>query len=110
MARAYSDAVQRRDYEAAAGLLDAHVEIVPPSGRTYGLRGLQAAWSGPGFEYLEVTLEERRFENDGEDGALMHGSQVYRWKEDGSVAYVRPLRTRYDVSGGRIVRIEIQVE
>ena len=109
MAQAYSDAVHRGDYDRAAALLDPRVEIVPPSGRTYGLTGLKAAWAGPGFDHLDVSLEERRFEDDGPDGALMHGLQVYRWKEDGAVAYTRPLRTRYDVSGDRIVRIEIQV-
>ena len=110
IARRYSDAVKAGDYETAASLLDEELEVVPPSGRAYGKAEITSAWGSPGFDHLEVTLEERRFENDGEDGALMHGSQVYRWKEDGSVAYVRPLRTRYDVSGDRIVRIEIQVE
>ena len=109
MARAYSDAVHERDFEKAESLLDPHVEIVPPSGRTYHLAGLKAAWEGAGFDHLEVTVEDREFEDDG-DGAIMRGTQVYRWREDGSVAYTRPLRTRYDVTGDRIVRIEIQVE
>jgi hypothetical protein len=110
VAQAYSDAVRRGEYEAAEALLDPRVEVVPPSGRTYGLNGLKAAWAGPGFDHLEVTLEGREFADDGDDGAIMRGTQVYRWKENGLVAYTRPLRTRYDVSGDRIVRIEIQVE
>jgi hypothetical protein len=110
VARRYSDAVRAKDWETAASLLDADVEIVPPSGRAYGLRELRAAWGSPGFDHLEVALEDRVFEPDGVSAALMRASQVFRWKEDGAVAYTRQLQTRYEVGGGVIRRIEITME
>ena len=109
MARAYADAVHAREFETAAALLDPEVEVVPPSGRAYGLDGLKASWTGAGFDHLDVALEERELTAAGE-GAVLRMLQVYRWREDGTVAYVRPLRTRFDVSGDRIVRIEIEVD
>ncbi len=107
MARRYSDAVKAGDYEAAGKLLHPDVEIVPPSGRPFGLAELKAGWAGPAFDHLEVTLEDRVFEPDG-DGALMRGNQVFRWKENAELAYVRPLVTRYAFRDGRIVRIEME--
>ena len=110
IARRYSDAIKAEDWETAASLLDADVEIVPPSGRAYGLRELRAAWGSPGFDHLDVALEERVFEPVGDSAALMRANQVFRWREDGSVAYTRELRTRYEVGGGVIRRIEITME
>jgi hypothetical protein len=50
------------------------------------------------------------FAPDGASAALMRANQVFRWKEDGSVAYTRELRTRYEVGEGVIRRIEITME
>jgi Domain of unknown function (DUF4440) len=109
LARCYSDAVKAGDYRTAESLLDPGLEVVPPSGRTYGLAQLRSAWAGPGFEHLEVSLEERVFEVDG-DEVVMHGKQVFRWKEQAEVAYVRSLETRYSFREGRIVRMEMSSE
>jgi hypothetical protein len=110
VARRYSDAVKARDWDTAASLLDADVVIVPPSGRAYGLRELRAAWGSPGFDHLEVALEDRVFAPVGLSAALMRANQVFRWKEDGSVAYTRELQTRYEIGDGVIRRIEITME
>ncbi|MFN2627465.1 MAG: nuclear transport factor 2 family protein [Gaiellaceae bacterium] len=109
LARRYSDAVQARDYGTAESLLDPELEVVPPSGRPYGLAELRSAWAGPGFDHLEVALEQRDFEADG-DEVVMRGKQVFRWKEHAEVAYVRSLETRYSFREGKIVRMEMSSE
>ena len=106
VARRYTDAVSARDYETAAALLDDGVEVVPPSGRAYGKREIASAWEGPGFDHLEVSLEDRAFEPDGDCVAVMRGTQVFRWREGGAVAYTRALTTRFHVRDGRILRME----
>jgi len=108
IARRYSDAVKAGDYETAASLLDEELEVVPPSGRAYGKAEITSAWGSPGFDHLEVTLEERVFEPDGDGRAVMHGTQVFHWKEGGDVAYTRRLTTRYLVRDGRILRMEME--
>ena len=108
IARRYSDAVKAEDWDTARALLDDEVEVVPPSGRPYGKKQIVSAWDGPGFDHLEVTLEEREFEA-ADDGAVMHAKQVFHWKEGGDVAYVRGLTPRYSIREGRIVRIEMEV-
>jgi ketosteroid isomerase-like protein len=108
VARRYSDAVKAGDYETAASLLDDELEVVPPSGRAYGKTEITSAWGSPGFDHLEVTLEERVFEPDGDGCAVMHGMQVFHWKEGGDVAYTRRLTTRYRVRDGRILRMEME--
>jgi ketosteroid isomerase-like protein len=109
LARRYSDAVRSGDYETAAALLDDELEVVPPSGRPYGKAELKSAWGSPGFDHLDVTLEDRVFEAAG-DGVVMHGTQVFRWKKGGDLAYTRPLTTRYALRDGRIVRMELETE
>jgi hypothetical protein len=109
VARRYSDAVEAGDYETATALLDDELEVVPPSGRPYGKSGLIAAWTGGGFDHLDMTVEDRSFEPDG-DGAVMHATQVFRWKEGGELAYTRGLTTRYAIRGGRILRMELETE
>jgi ketosteroid isomerase-like protein len=106
VARRYSDAVRARDYEAAAALLAPDVEIVPPSGRTYGLEELQGAWAGPGFDHLEVSVQDREWGLDGDD-VVERSSQVFQWRDGGGVAYTRPLETRYSFRDGRIVKMEM---
>jgi ketosteroid isomerase-like protein len=108
IAQRYSDAVKAGDFDAAEALLDDEVEVVPPSGRPYGKTEVVSAWNGPGFDHLDVTLDEREFEA-ADGGAVMRAKQVFHWKEGGDVAYVRDLTTRYDIRGGRIVRIEMEV-
>jgi hypothetical protein len=108
VARRYSDAVKAGDYETAGALLDDGLEVVPPSGRAFGKVELASAWGSPGFDHLEVSLEDRVFEADGDGAAVMHGTQVFRWKLGGDVAYMRPLTTRYHVREGRIVRLEME--
>jgi hypothetical protein len=110
VARAYSDAVAGKDFPTARILLDPEVEVVPPSGRAYGLQKLMDSWAGPGFDHLDVTFEDRLVEPDDHDGAVVRGTQVYRWKEDGSVAYARRQAARFDVRDGRIVRIVTTIE
>jgi hypothetical protein len=107
--RGYSDAVAVKDFGAARAFLDPAVEIVPPSGRAYGLEKLLETWTGPGFDYLDVSLEDGLVEPD-EEGAVVHATQVYRWKGDGAVAYARRQATRYEVRDGRIVRIVTTIE
>ena len=109
VARAYSEALAVKDFRTARSLLDPRVEIVPPSGRTYGFEKLVESWSGPGFDHLDVSLEDRLVEPDGVD-AVVHATQVYRWKEDGEVAYARRQAARYEVRDGRIVRIVTTIE
>ena len=109
VARAYSDAVAGRDFRTARTLLDPEVQIVPPSGRAYGLKKLLESWAGPGFDHLDTSFEDRLVEPD-EQGAVVRGTQVYRWKEDGSVAYARRQAARFDVRDGRIVRIVTTIE
>jgi ketosteroid isomerase-like protein len=109
VARAYFEALAVKDFRTARSLLDPDVEIVPPSGRAYGLRKLVESWNGPGFDHLEVSLEDRNVEPDG-GGAVVHATQVYRWKEDGEVAYERKQAARYEVRDGRIVRIVTTIE
>jgi ketosteroid isomerase-like protein len=108
VARRYSDAVKAGDYETAASLLDDEVEVIPPSGRPYGKSAITSAWEGPGFDHLDVTLEDRVFEPDGDGSVVMHGTQVFRWRQGGDVAYTRALTTRYVVRGERILRIEME--
>ena len=108
IARRYSDAVKAGDYETAASLLDEDVEVSPPSGRPFGKAELLSAWRGPGFDHLDVTLEDRVFSADGDGAAVMHGTQVFHWKDGGEVAYTRPLTTRYVVRDGRILRMELE--
>ena len=96
------------DYETAASLLDDELEVVPPSGRAYGKAEITSAWGSPGFDHLDVTLEDRVFEPDGDACAVMHGTQVFHWKEGGEVAYTRRLTTRYRVRDGRILRMEME--
>ena len=108
MARRYSDAVKAGDFETAVALLDDGLEVVPPSGRPFGKVELVSAFGSPGFDHLEVSVEDRVFEADGDGAAVMHGTQVFRWKQGGDVAYRRPLRTRYLVREGRIVRLEME--
>jgi hypothetical protein len=109
VARRYSDAVKAGDYETAVSLLDDELEIVPPSGRPYGKTELASAWGSPGFDHLDVSLEDRVFEPDGDGAAVMHGTQVFRWKQGGGVAYTRALTTRYVVRDGRILRMELEL-
>jgi ketosteroid isomerase-like protein len=108
VARRYSDAVKAGDYETAASLLDEELEVLPPSGRAYGKTEIVSAWGSPGFDHLEVTLEDRVFESGGDGTAVMHGTQVFHWKEGGDVAYTRKLTTRYAVQDGRILRMEME--
>ena len=107
--RAYSEALTVKDFRTARSLLDPEVEIVPPSGRAYGLKKLLESWTGPGFDHLEVSLVDQSVE-PGDDGAVVHATQVYRWKEDGRVAYERKQAARYEVRDGRIVRIVTTIE
>jgi hypothetical protein len=100
--------VKAEDWDTAAALLDEDVEVVPPSGRPYGKREIVSAWNGPGFDHLEVTLEDRDFAGT-DSGAVMRAKQVFHWREGGDVAYTRDLTTRYSVRDGRIVRIEMEV-
>ena len=108
VARRYSDAVKVRDYDTAAALLDDELEVIPPSGRPYGKSAITSAWEGPGFDHLDVTLEDRVFEPDGDGAVVMHGTQVFRWKGGGDVAYTRALTTRYVVRDDLILRIEME--
>jgi ketosteroid isomerase-like protein len=109
IARRYSDAVRAGDFDTARNLLHDELEVVPPSGRPYGKAQIVSAWNSPGFDHLEVTLEDREFE-PADEGAVMRAKQVFHWKEGGDVAYTRPLTTRYRVRDGRIVRIEMEIE
>jgi len=55
-----------------------------------------------------IDFLSREMLQTGELERLMRGNQVFRWKENAELAYVRPLVTRYAFRDGRIVRIEME--
>jgi hypothetical protein len=105
IARAYTDAVNRRAYAEAAELLAEEVELIFPGGSLVG----RDAWlesrarQQPG-ELAEEVAAEGVTETD--DGAELTGRLVQRWTESGEVASEMPIRIAFIVTNGAITRLE----
>ncbi len=106
VARAFAEALDRRDDTAAAELMAEDVELVFAHG---SLRG-RDAWlemrsrqSAP--EHLDEHVEDAEFvETDA--GAEMRARLVQRWIEGGDVASEQALRVDFVVADELITRIE----
>jgi len=105
IARAYTDAVNRRAYAEAAELLAEDVELIFPGGSL----GSRAAWlesrsrQHPG-ELTEEVAAQGVTETD--DGAELSGRLVQRWTESGEVASEMAIRIAFTVTDGAITRLE----
>jgi ketosteroid isomerase-like protein len=105
VARAYTDAVNRRAYAEAAELLAEEVELIFPAGSLMG----RGAWlesrarQQPG-ELTEEVAADVVTESD--DGAELSGRLVQRWTESGEVASEMPIRIAFTVTDGAITRLE----
>ena len=105
IARAYTDAVNRRAYAEAAGLLAEEVELIFPGGSLVG----REAWlesrarQQPGELTEEVAAEDVSVSDDGVE---LTGRLVQRWTESGEVASEIPIRIAFTVADGAITRLE----
>ena len=106
--RAFTDAMNRRDHEAAAAMLNDDVEAVLPGG---SLRG-RAAWlesrrQQPPPEELseEVVADEL---TPTVDGVALRGRLVQRWVESGEVAHEMPVLIVLAIEDGLISRLELR--
>ncbi|MBA2740726.1 MAG: nuclear transport factor 2 family protein [Actinobacteria bacterium] len=106
VARAYADALDRSDDEAAADLMTEDVELVFAHG---SIRG-RAAWlemraqrTPP--EHLEENVEDAEYVETSE-GTEMRARLVQRWIESGEVASEQPLRVGFVIVDGLISSIE----
>jgi hypothetical protein len=108
IARAYTDAVNRRAYGEAAELLADEVELVFPGGRLEGREAwLESRARQQPAELTEEVATEGVTESD--DGAELTGRLVQRWTESGELASEMPVRIAFTVADGAITRLELTV-
>ena len=106
IARAYTDAVNRRAYAEAAELLAEDVELIFPGGRLAG----REAWLESRARQQPAGLTEEVAADDvteSNDGAELNGRLVQRWVESGEVASEMPIRIAFTVADGAITRLEL---
>ncbi len=109
LARAYAEAMESKNLAALDELLADDVCVVTPKGKLLrGIDDVKRYYSGDGFDHLIVSTEDCDFEPS-EVGVRHLARQVYRWKETGEEAYVRPLETIFEFRDGKIVRVEMRI-
>jgi ketosteroid isomerase-like protein len=105
IARAYTDAVNRRAYAEAAQLLDEEVELTFSGGRLVGRETwLESRARQQPAELTEEVVADGVTETNA--GAELTGRLVQRWAESGEVASEMPVRIAFTVAGGAITRLE----
>jgi ketosteroid isomerase-like protein len=110
LARAYAEAMEARDLAALDVLLAEDVCVVTPKGKQLsGIAAVKQYYSGDGFDHLVVTTDQHEFQPQPAGGVRSLARQVYRWKETGEQAYVRPLETIFEFRGGKIARVEMRI-
>jgi ketosteroid isomerase-like protein len=105
IARAYTDAVNRRAYAEAAELLAADVELIFPGGSLSG----RGAWVESRARQSPAELSEEVAVDsvaESSSGADVTGRLVQRWAESGDVAGEMPVRIAFTIAGGAITRLE----
>ena len=106
--RTFTDAVNRRDHDAAAKLLARSAEVVGPGGTLVG----RDAWldsrrqQPPPRDLTEEVAVDELAESD--DGVELRGRLVQRWTESGEVADEMPVRISFTLEGGSISRLEMR--
>jgi ketosteroid isomerase-like protein len=105
IARAYTDAVNRRAYAEAADLLADEVELIFPGGSLVGREAwLESRSRQQSGELTEEVAAEGVTVSD--DGAELTGRLVQRWTESGEVASEMPIRIVFTIAAGAITRLE----
>ncbi len=107
IAQRYFEAMNARDFDAAAVLLAADAEVVTPDGTKTGAEFLSSLRDWPGLDNLDISIRDRVIRQDGEL-IVSQATRVFTWKESGDVAYEQQAEAHLNVNSGRIVRLEIQ--
>lgn len=108
MARAFTDAVNRKRHDAAAALLAEDVEVVSPGGAQHGREAwLESRLQQPRESDLteEIVVDEV---TDDAGGAELRGRLVQRWTATGETAHEMPVLVVFAVADGLISRLELR--
>ena len=107
VARAFTDAMNRRAHDEAAELLTPDVVLVFPGAQLEGREAwLESRRRQQPPEHLVESVDVDQVEATA-NGANLTGRLVQRWTESGEVASEMPVRIAFAVTGGAITRLEL---
>ncbi len=108
IARAFIDAINRREHEEAARHLADDAEIVLPGARLEGRSAwLESRRRQQPPEHLAEAVETDTLSVTA-DGIEVTGRLVQRWVETGELANEVPVRIGFAIGGGLIQRLELR--
>ena len=108
VARAFTEAVNRKQHDGAAALLAEDVEVISPGGAQHGREAwLESRLQQPRDSDLseEIAVDEI---TDDADGAELRGRLVQRWTATGETAHEMPVLVVFEVADGLISRLELR--
>lgn len=108
IARAFTDAVNAYEHEAAAALLAEDAEVVSPGGTALSREAWLESRRGqePRGELSEEVVADELISTGG--GVELRGRLVQRWTESGEVADELPVRIAFAIDDGVITHLELR--